>query len=213
MAIRLITPEENVDGEQLLLARMITAGAEAVHLRKPSMSEEDVLTWIAHWPIRLRPYLVLHSFPHLVEQFELGGFHLNKRVPKETQARLIREKSFPLSCSVHSVEELYNIDPAIDTVFISPVFDSISKANHPAAIDRQELQDTLHQLSNRHFRLYALGGISEETIPAIDGIGFDGVAVLGRIWNTCWEEGEGGIFRSFQAIQHAITKTNAIAND
>ncbi|PSR04739.1 MAG: hypothetical protein BRD50_02995, partial [Bacteroidetes bacterium SW_11_45_7] len=95
MAIRLITPEENVDGEQLLLARMIAAGAEAVHLRKPSHSEEDVLTWIVHWPIRLRHYLVLHSFPHLVEQFELGGFHLNKQVPKETQARLIREKSFP----------------------------------------------------------------------------------------------------------------------
>lgn len=212
MDIRLITPEDNVEGEQLLLARMLSAGVEAFHLRKPSFTEKEVLAWLAHWPIRLRPYLVLHSCPHLVDHFQLGGFHLTKRLPKETQEHLIKEKPFPLSCSVHSVDELHHINPSIGTVFISPVFDSISKADYPAAIDLQSLKETLQQLPDRHFQLYALGGISEKTIHLINGIGFDGVAVLGRIWQPFQSEGEGSSFRSFQTIQHAITKRSTIAH-
>ena len=53
------------------------------------------------------------------------GIHLNARNPKEPH-----DYAGHVSCSCHSVEEVKNKKHFYDYVFMSPIYDSISKVNY-----------------------------------------------------------------------------------
>src|ERR1019366_1979318 len=85
------------------------------------------------------------------------------------------------SVSFHSLGEIKNVNPVFQYVFISPVFDCISKENYKTKIDKTALKLFLQDKVNEP-EIIALGGINEETINQPMEIGFDGLAVLGAIW-------------------------------
>ena len=62
--------------------------------------------------------------------------------------------------------------------FLSPVFDSISKADYKAK------QFDLSLRKKTSTKLIALGGITEENQYRAIDMGFDGVAMMGSIWNS-----------------------------
>ena len=74
-----------------------------------------------------------------------------------------------------------------DYVFISPVFDSISKQGYKAAIDpagRGQLAQWARQHTTTLPRIVALGGVNAACIPALLEHGFDGAALLGAVWES-----------------------------
>lgn len=87
-----------------------------------------------------------------------------------------------ISISVHSLTDILRLNHSYNYVFISPVFDSISNRGYNAKIKIKTFQKFL-ETPNRNVKVIALGGIKEENIPLAYATGFDGVAMLGYIWN------------------------------
>ena len=85
------------------------------------------------------------------------------------------------SASLHSLEDVARVDAAcFDYVFLSPIFDSISKAAHPAAsFDSAALAATLAACS---VPVLALGGVAPATAARARALGFRGAALLGCVW-------------------------------
>ena len=67
-------------------------------------------------------------------------------------------------------------------MFISPIFDSISKVGYKSNFSQDKLLETKNTglLSNN---IYALGGIDKNNINILKKYGFKGCAVLGTLWN------------------------------
>ena len=67
-------------------------------------------------------------------------------------------------------------------MFLSPIFDSISKSNYTSAFDMEVLkQASAHGIIDK--RVMALGGITTENMAVAKDFGFGGVVVLGDLWN------------------------------
>lgn len=66
-----------------------------------------------------------------------------------------------------------------DYVFLSPIFDSISKQGYKAAFTRAELTEIRAILSQN---VYALGGITFDNLKEVEQLGFCGAAMLGGFW-------------------------------
>ena len=72
-------------------------------------------------------------------------------------------------------------------VFISPVFNSISKVGYNAAIDLNELSGLRNTcITARGYcpGIIGLGGVGSRELPSLKSAGFDGAAVLGAVWQA-----------------------------
>ena len=81
-----------------------------------------------------------------------------------------------------TIDELKQYARQYDYLFLSPIFDSISKQGYQSAYTTEELQQAATQgiLSEK---TYALGGISLTNLPTLRRLGFQGAAILGDLWS------------------------------
>jgi thiamine monophosphate synthase len=70
-----------------------------------------------------------------------------------------------------------------DYVFLSPVFDSISKEGYRAAFSHEELLRA-SEAGLINAKVIALGGIDATTLPLLKPYKFGGIGVLGAIWDA-----------------------------
>ena len=69
-----------------------------------------------------------------------------------------------------------------DYVFLSPIFDSISKEGYSSHFTQPVLKE-LQRTKVIDRKVMALGGINLDRIKLAKDLGFGGVVVLGDIWN------------------------------
>lgn len=119
----------------------------------------------------------MHDHFYLKEEFNLKGIHLNSRNPKAPEGY-----KGHLSRSLHSLDELRNERKDYDYVFLSPIFDSISKSSYHAAFDEATLKQA-HEEGLIDKNVMALGGITIDNMNKIREYGFGGVVILGDLWN------------------------------
>ncbi len=174
--IILTTPYFFVEEHQILTA-LFDEGLDILHLRKPGTEpvySERLLSLI---PEGYRKQIVVHDHFYLKAEYNLKGIHLNSRnaAPPEGYKG-------QMSCSCHSAEEVEAGKKNCDYVFLSPVFDSISKANYKAGFT----PDQLRQLSRQRVidrKVMALGGVSADNAGQLKDYGFGGCVVLGALWS------------------------------
>jgi thiamine-phosphate pyrophosphorylase len=175
MKLTVITHETFFAGEANALNRLFEQGMEALHLRKPVASAAEIRVLLSEIDEKYHSRIVLHDHFSLLESFRLKGVHLNRRNAERPEHRHLS-----ISRSCHSLDELKNIDK-YNYVFISPIFDSISKKGYQSAFTREQLlQAKKEELI--HEKIIALGGISAENISLAATFGFGGVAVVGALW-------------------------------
>lgn len=163
--------------EDKIITTLFEEGLDILHLRKPetpAMYSERLLTLI---PKKYHKRIVTHEHFYLKEEFNLMGIHLNSRNPKEPH-----DYSGHISCSCHSVEEVKNKKHFYDYLFMSPIYDCISKDGYQSAYTAEELRQASKEKTIDN-KVMALGGINEENIPVIKSFGFGGAVVLGDLWN------------------------------
>ena len=90
-----------------------------------------------------------------------------------------RKHNLTVSTSFHKISNVDLYDPLYNYVFLSPVFDSISKKDYQSGFDAFSLQKALERSK---YRVYALGGLCAENIALAKEYGFKGGALLGGIW-------------------------------
>ena len=163
--------------EDKIITALFEEGLDILHLRKPetaAMYSERLLTLI---PEKYHRYIVTHEHFYLKEEFGLMGIHLNARNSQEPKGF-----SGHVSCSCHSIEEVKAKKRYYDYVFMSPIFDSISKKDYNSAYTPVELRQAAKEgIIDKN--VMALGGINPDNILQIKDYGFGGAVILGDLWN------------------------------
>ena len=190
MNLIVITKPDFFPGESEAVNSLFGCGMPKLHLRKPGADELKLRAWLKSILPEYRNRIVLHDHFGLCQEFNLGGIHLNSRNPSAPEGLLENCPSLTLSCSCHSLQEVQSAlgkkedgGRSCDYVFLSPIFDSISKQGYGKAFTSEELQNARdHGLIGK--RTYALGGVELNRLPALRTLGFGGAAVLGALWNA-----------------------------
>ena len=174
--ILMSTPYFFVEEHQILNA-LFDEGLEVLHLRKPHTEpvySERLLTLI---PETYRKRIVVHDFFYLKDEYNLKGIHLNHRNPE-----LPPKYKGHISCSCHTSEEVKAHKKVCNYVFLSPIFNSISKEGYSSHFGMQALRELARQkVIDR--KVMALGGVQLDNIKQVKDLGFGGAVILGDIWN------------------------------
>lgn len=187
MQLLAITPPTPVPDEPRLATELLAAGLPRLHVRKPGFGAAEMRDYVQQIPARHYPRLVLHGHPALVTALGLGGLHLTAAARAALRAAPHLRPGQKLSTSFHTLAEIRQHRRRYAYVFLSPIFDSLSKENYAAAFDLATVAAALHQLRRRPgYRpaVLALGGITPARLPIVQQAGFAGAAVLGSIWQS-----------------------------
>jgi thiamine-phosphate pyrophosphorylase len=180
---------ENINHEQDLIKALVQEGMTTFHLRKPDYTEEELRIWLEQTNDEIKSKLVIHSHWTLAEEYKLKGIHLGVRsyqgLSVEEKRSWTNKNDFTISTSIHDETEYEALVPGLEYVWLSPVFKSISKSNYVPALSDQQLDELASKTRlNKKTEVYALGGIQAEHIPQLCERGFDGVVVLGALWQN-----------------------------
>lgn len=194
MKLIVISPEAADSRELPVLAQLFDAGLTDYHLRKPNWRRVDLVAFLSALPAEFHPRLVLHSHHDLTSEFAVGGLH-DRDEPNP--------KSNPIgytlrSRAVHDLSALRASLEAYDRLLVSPIFPSFSKPGYGPSSQLPEPELRAVLALPRRAEVIALGGVEASRISTCRELGFDGVAVLGAIWQAA------DPLRAFKELQNAL---------
>lgn len=173
-----ITLPRIFENEARTLAVLAAETDGIIHIRKPEAPSEALrllLGELRSSGADMRRF-TLHYDEPLAREFGLGGVHL-----RETEAERIPAGELRRSASCHDWDEALRCAQKFDYVFLSPLFDSVSKQGYRSRID---IGEASARLRGHAGTVVALGGIAPATIARSRQAGFDGAAALGAVWHT-----------------------------
>ncbi len=203
MEIIVITPPTPLQAPPETANALFEAGLQRLHLRFPDTDRKHTAQWVEQIAQPYRQRIVIHDHHDLAGAMALGGIHLNSRNPQPPHW-YNPDTGITLSRSCHTIDELKQYARQFDYLFLSPIFDSISKQGYTASFTTQQLQQ-IRQLPTDN--IYALGGITAERLPIIRQLGFKGAAILGDLWQQPDTQAILQRFRNYSKIQE---KTKAL---
>lgn len=171
-----ITQPSFVSDEGMLINTLFENGIDRVHIRKPGASGEEHRRLIEKIDGRWHDRLSLHDCHDVAVEYGCG-VHLNGRNPYPPQI----EGGVVLSASCHSLAEVVERKPVCDYVFLSPIFDSISKQGYCSAFTEDDIKKAT-QSGIVDSRVMALGGVCLDNLSLVKDMGFGGAALLGDVW-------------------------------
>jgi len=131
------------------------------------------------YSLDVRQKMILHHHYELAEKYDLRGIHITEKNKNRGYEKVYSHRQISISC--HHPEELKDLSRNYAYAFLSPVMDSLSKQDYPAAFRLEGLINFL--LNNKELPpVIALGGIHPGSVSKIKGLGFSGIALLGAIW-------------------------------
>ena len=201
MKLILITPPTYFVEEDKIITALFEEGLDLLHLRKPDTAPiyaERLLTLI---PEQYHKRIVVHGHFYLKDEFKLKGVHLNSRNPL-----LPGNYKGHISRSCHSLEEVKEHKKNCDYVFLSPVFDSISKKDYHANYTPEEIRKA-HKSGIIDKKVIALGGIDVDNIRQVKSYGFGGAAIMGALWNkfdSCMDRDFDLVIEHFKKLKKLI---------
>lgn len=176
MYLIVITEPQFVTNEANIIAQLLHWGVGLMHLRKPESNADELAKLIEAIPTVYHNRLVLHDHFDLATHFALHGLHLNRRnyvLPPNYKGAV--------SKSCHTFSEVETYKQHCNYVFLSPIFNSISKQGYASAFTPKALFEA-KQKGIINEKVVALGGITAANINKIKRYGFGGVALLGDVW-------------------------------
>ncbi|RSC96167.1 thiamine phosphate synthase [Tenacibaculum singaporense] len=179
--IVLIAPEKDIPNEIEILQQLFEEGLEYYHFRKPEKNYEEHMVYLNQIDEKYHDRIVTHYFHELINEFNLKGIHFQeqKRIGAlENGSEYFIELDMigkTMSSSFHEPSVLANCDIEFDYHLLSPVFSSISKKGYEGrGFDVNHIDKTI----------IGMGGINTDTIQETLELGFQGIGVLGGVWNT-----------------------------
>lgn len=172
-----ITSPSFFDGEADFITRLFAYGVDTVHLRKPGASAAECARLLDHISAAARSRIVIHDYFELAAPYGLLGIHINARhneIPEGYTGHISR--------SCHSFDEVKRYRPECDYVFLSPIFDSVSKQGYRSAFTPEDLSKAAED-GIIDSKVIALGGITPDRVACLRSLGFGGAAMLGCVNN------------------------------
>ena len=190
--------------EILLIHQLFQNGLTRLHLRKPNCSFAEMENFISEINAKYYPFVSLHSHLQLAEKYKLGGIHKTSYNFKEFSEKnnFFGRKT----ASTHTFEECEKELQYSDYVFLSPIFDSISKEKYCSTFKEEDLTKFLSSIKKKE-KIVALGGVDKNNIEKLKTIGFENFALLGSIWKPFLETNNLSFFlKNFSVIQKKFNK-------
>jgi len=181
MELIVISNPTAVADESTLINKLFMAGLKCFHLRKPESDMPTVKRLLKGIVPRFYERIALHQFHEIATDYGIKRLHYTERVREASSTIQWQSKlddGFTLSTSIHDISRLPALTP-FDYVFYGPVFNSISKPGHQSKLAADFKLDK----TNIKPRVIALGGVELSNLVKVKAMGFDGVAVLGTLWN------------------------------
>lgn len=187
MQLTVITPQKNVPNEQSIVNELFSMGLDRLHIRKPGYQTTDYSEYLSGIKEKYHSRIVLCGAFELYGIHHLGGVHLSsfERDNLLTTELIKGIPSASVSTSFHSWDEIATCDKPYGRIFISPVFDSISKPGYAARIAPEQarsVKNIVHKKNEYCPKIIGLGGINNSNINILMQNEFDGAALLGAIW-------------------------------
>ncbi|WMJ72805.1 thiamine phosphate synthase [Cytophagaceae bacterium ABcell3] len=214
MKLAIFSAPEYYEGEEKLVETFLGAGLEYFHLRKPGWEETQFHKYLKKiHPIFYRK-IILHGGFGLIKKYNLKGIHLNGEAIKMRKLEELkyimkgaRIRGLKISSSAHCFEELEQYGKNFSHLFLSPVFDSISKKGYKTGFNLNEIKEKLDKRREERSatEIWGLGGINSENLPKVFQAGFTGAAVLGTIWNRYTSGGADMAFDEFENLKQAYS--------
>jgi len=181
MELIVISNPTAVVDESTLINKLFMAGLKHFHLRKPECDMQTVKRLLNGIAPRFYERIALHQFHEIATDYGIKRLHYTERAREASgtiqwQSKL--DNGFTLSTSIHDVSILPGLT-LFDYVFYGPVFNSISKPGHQSKLTADFKLDK----TNIKPKVIALGGVQLSNLANVKAMGFDGVAVLGTLWN------------------------------
>jgi len=169
--------------EEKIISELFANNLEILHLRKPNFNIENLKKIIEKIPKEFHNRIVIHNHFELLEDFDLKGIHLTEQQKNNFQNLKQHQKNHKIiSTSCHSIDDIAINKNFYEYVFLSPIFDSISKQNYHSKFSTAELLEAKNQKIIDE-KIIALGGINLNNIRTIIDFGFGGVGILGALWS------------------------------
>ena len=178
MKIIAITTPKMIDEDAYLISNLLKLGIYSIHLRKPEATIHECRQLLSQLTDNERAKIIIHDYPELYPEFSLKGIHINKNITSLPDGY----NGFKTR-SCHSFEEIKRYKNEYDYLFLSPIFDSISKVGYKSAFTKEELLKASTSGLIDH-KIIALGGITLDMIPYFQELNFGGIAMIGGIYNT-----------------------------
>ncbi len=174
----IISNPKYIDNESNIINSLFDNGLMFFHIRKDIDDINSLESLIKSLKPEYYNRIILHHNFELVEKYNLKGYHFGKKT-KHLLKDFINN-SFQKSISCHYFDEIEKLQYSFDYVFLSPIFDSISKTDYKSTFNKDELTQFIENYKSQ--KIIALGGIAEDNIDIIKQFGFYGFAILGDLW-------------------------------
>lgn len=174
---KIFTSEDSPTKELERLKEFAKHPSLTLHIRKPSFTIDEYRFFLNAFDTETLSKSVVHQYPELVKEFSLKGYHLRS---KDFLSNSVK----PISTSFHQIDEVESQGAKFDYVFLSPIFNSISKKEYPSKFLYKDLESLIARIQNTPISLMALGGVDATTIQACKELGFSGAGILGALWNS-----------------------------
>lgn len=179
--IVVIAPENDVPNEIEILNQLFQEGLEYYHFRKPHKDYTAHCDYLNLIDQEYHNRIVVHYHHELINEFNLKGIHFQEqeRIDNiDNPGRYFKNLNLfgkTISSSFHEPKDLEDCYFEFDYHLLSPVFSSLSKEGYAG---RGFNVTAINKI------IIGMGGVTAANLSAFDTLGFNGVGVLGGIWNS-----------------------------
>ncbi len=170
------------------VTQMFEEGLKSFHLKKSGFESHEMEEYIKSIPSKYHKYIVLHSNHKLRKTFRLGGLHLSRTHRKKrynTWWKMFKLRKFSrkmkFTRTFSKLSTLTSNKKKYSYVFLGPIYQSISKLGHSGNFGNRSLKKYIAVCKPP---VFALGGITPDKFEECKELGFEGVGLLGYIWNN-----------------------------
>ncbi len=189
MEIIVLSSTEISSTEEIEMIKLLfEEGLDFFHVRRKGYSMEKMREYLNKIPKEYHNRLMLHSHYKLALEFDIKGIHITNDFRKskyqmwKVRRFILKKKpNLSVSASFHSVSMIERKDPLYQYVFLSPIFDSISKRDYQSGFNEYTLTKALEKTP---YRVFALGGVDIDKIDKIKQLGFAGCVLVGSVWTS-----------------------------
>lgn len=172
MKLVVISQERSFGSELAAFEALFESGLDSLHFRRPELSPLEYLKDLENIPAKYLNRVVVDQAFDSCSDWGIKGAHI-----KNLETPLPKFKQ--LSASFHSVDELTQTNYKLNYVYLSPIFDSISKIGYKSNYTQAQITQNLKQ---KKYQTFALGGVDLDKLEIIGQLGFDGFVIKGALW-------------------------------
>lgn len=194
MQIILYTAPVDIENEIEIIQNTLDAGVDYLYIRKPELDDFSLVDFVEKIPEKYWNKCISSSLI-ITKEFNLGGYHFTRDIIEKNEKyndkvlEWLHTNNKISSVSAHNENEILIYSNKFNHVIVSPIFKSISKQNYSYEWNFDELKQNIATIKMRknNIQLFAVGGIDINNITLVKQLGFNGVGLLGAIWNASFK--------------------------